>query len=293
MTQIIAALSDVASAYEALFCDLWGCLHNGQTPYPAAVAALQTYRAAGGRVVLLTNAPRPSQAVIATLDRMGVPRDAWDIVVSSGDAAQYAMLSGAVGARVWHLGPDKDDGFFTDLPGDLSGQTITRVPLEQAEGIVCTGPFDELTEQPDDYRDRFLYAKAKGLKLLCANPDLVVDMGDRRIHCAGALAAFYSDMGGESLYFGKPYPPIYDLARRRLAALTGASPDTGAILAVGDGIGTDIQGAIGEGIDALFVSGGLAAAEFGPDPERPASRHLEDWLNRQQMSPAFTIGRLR
>ncbi len=293
MTRILASLSEVAASYDTLFCDLWGCLHNGRAPYPAAVAALQAFRAKGGRVVLLTNAPRPSKFVMASLDRMGVPRDSWDLVVSSGDAAQYAMLSGAVGTRVWHLGPDKDDGFFNDLPEDAPAATITRVALEEAEGIVCTGPFDELADVPEDYRARFLYAKTRGLKLLCANPDLVVDMGDRRIYCAGALAALYTEMGGESLYFGKPHPPIYDLARRRLAALTGREPENGSILAIGDGIATDIQGAIGEGIDALFVTGGLAAEEFGVDIENPAPALLDRWLEDRQMSPAYTIGRLR
>ena len=293
MTRILTALSDVSSGYDALFCDLWGCLHNGHAPYPAAVAALQTYRRSGGRVVLLTNAPRPSKFVMGSIDRMGVPREAWDLIVSSGDAAQYAMLSGAVGTRVWHLGPEKDEGFFKDLPEDAPQTAITRVPLEEAEGIVCTGPFDELTEVPEDYRAQFLYAKTKGLKLLCANPDLVVDYGDKRIYCAGALAALYTEMGGESLYFGKPWPPIYDLARRRLAALTGREPDAGSILAVGDGIGTDIQGAIAEGIDAMFVTGGLAAEEFGADVESPDPALLDRWLAGQQMSPTFAIGRLR
>lgn len=293
MTQIIPALSEISAPYDALFCDLWGCVHNGHAPYPAAIAALQKYREKGGRVVLLTNAPRPSQFVAATLDRMGVPRDAWDLVVSSGDAAQYAMLTGAVGRKVWHLGPDKDDGFFTDTPTHLADQPILRVPLDQADGIVCTGPFDDLTEVPDDYRGRFLLAKARGLKMLCANPDIVVDMGDKRIYCAGALAELYEKMGGESLYFGKPHPPIYDLARRELAELTGFTPDNGGILAIGDGIGTDIQGALGEGIDALFVTGGLAADAFGADPENPDPALLDHWLTSREMSPGYSIGRLR
>ena len=134
MTQILKSLSNVFSQYDTLFCDLWGCLHNGRAPYPAAVAALQSFRRQGGHVVLLTNAPRPSAAVIATLDRMGVPHDAWDLVVSSGDAAQYAMMSGAVGRKVWHLGPDKDDGFFNDLPADLQADPITRVSIGTGRG---------------------------------------------------------------------------------------------------------------------------------------------------------------
>jgi HAD superfamily hydrolase (TIGR01459 family) len=294
MTRIIRALSDVSRAYDAILCDLWGCLHNGHAAYPAAVAALTSYRASGGRVVLLTNAPRPNSYVVAQLDRMGVPRDAWDLVVSSGDAAQHAMLTGAVGRKVWHLGPAKDDGFFTDIPPGLAAEPpVRRVPLDEAEGIVCTGPFDELTETPEDYRDRFLYAKTKGLTMLCANPDLVVDYGDRRIYCAGALAALYDQMGGESLYFGKPHPPIYDLTRLRLSELTGRVIDNGAFLAVGDGIATDIAGAAGEGIDALFVTGGLAAEEFGDDPDNPDPARLETWLAGQGLAPDFSIGRLR
>ncbi len=294
MTRIISALSEISSGYDALFCDLWGCLHNGHAPYPAAVAALQSYRAGGGRVVLLTNAPRPGRFVRHSLERMGVPADAWDLIVSSGDAAQFAMFTGAVGRKVWHLGPAKDEGFFTAIPDDvISEPAIQRVPLEEAEGIVCTGPFDEDHETPEDYRDRFLYAKTKGLKMLCANPDLVVDYGDRRIYCAGALAQLYDQMGGESLYFGKPHPPIYDLARRHLAALTGQQPDAGSILAIGDGIGTDIQGAIAEGIDALFITGGLEAERFGPDIENPDRVALEAWLATRQLSPTYTIGRLR
>lgn len=293
MTRIIQSLSEVGAGYDALFCDLWGCLHNGRAAYPAAVSALRAYRAGGGRVVLMTNAPRPSSYVEAQLDRLGVPRDAWDLVVSSGDAAQVAMIAGAVGRKVYHLGPAKDDGFFTDLPGDVTDPpTITRVPLEEAEGIVCTGPFDELAETPEDYRPTFLYAKAKGLKMLCTNPDIVVDLGETRIYCAGALAALYEEMGGEALYFGKPHPPIYDLARRRLADHGGAV-DSGRILALGDGIHTDIKGGIGEGLDTLFVTGGLAADAFGPDVEAPDAALLERWLAGHRLSATYAIGRLR
>lgn len=294
MTRILASLAEVSGLYDTLYCDLWGCLHNGQAPFPAAVAALQAFREGGGRVVLMTNAPRPSSFVQAQLDRMGVPRDAWDMIVSSGDAAQEAFFTGAVGHRVWHLGPAKDNGFFDEIPEQFLGLApIDRVPLEAARGIVCTGPFDELTEEPEDYRGRFLYAREKGLVMLCTNPDIVVDMGDRRIWCAGALAKLYEDMGGKALYFGKPHPPIYDLARRRIAALTGREPDAGRILAVGDGIGTDIAGGLGEGIDTLFVTGGLAAAEFGADIDNPDRALLDGWLAAQQMSASYAIGRLR
>ena len=292
MTRIIQSLAEISAPYDALLCDLWGCLHNGVTPFPAAVAALRAFREGGGKVVLLTNAPRPAKYVIAQLDRMGVPKDAYDLVVSSGDAAQDAMFAGAVGQKVWHLGPDKDEGFFTEVPPEWQGQvSVSRVPFEEAEGIVCTGPFDEINEVPEDYRPRFLLAKTRGLKMLCANPDVVVELGDRRIYCAGALAALYEDMGGEALYFGKPHPPVYDLARRKLAAI--GVGEAARLLAIGDGINTDVAGAEGEGIDVLFVTGGLAAEQFGPEIDAPEPDLLRTWLAARQHDPQYAIGRLR
>lgn len=289
MTQIIENLSQIGGDYDALFCDLWGCLHNGKQPYASAVSALQQFRQAGGRVCLMTNAPRPNQYVIAQLDRMGVPRDAWDLVVSSGDAAQDAMFAGAVGRKVWHIGTEKDDGFFTDIPKEWAdAPAVTRVSLEEAEGIVASGPFDEANEAPEDYRARLMMARERGLVLLCANPDVVVDMGETRIYCAGALAEFYEDLGGKSLYFGKPHPPIYDRARRLMEL-----GDEARILVVGDGIRTDVKGAQQEAIDCLFVTGGLAAEAFGPDVENPDADLLREWLATQQLAPRYSIGRLR
>ena len=296
MTEIISTLADVGPRYDAVFCDLWGCLHNGKTPFPAAVSALQAFRAGGGTVILLTNAPRPKPSVVAQLDRMGVPRDAWDEVVTSGDAAQYALLSGAVGRKVYFIGAGKDEPFFTTFAPDLAQYASTqppiqRVPLDQAEGIVCTGLRDDLTETPANYRAELLMGKTLGLPMLCANPDIVVDMGDKRLWCAGALAQAYVDMGGTALYFGKPHPPIYDLARQRLAALRpGGDPQ---ILCIGDGINTDVQGGIGEGLDTLFITGGIDAAAFGLDSDHPDKALLESWLDTRQMSPTFAMGHLR
>jgi HAD superfamily hydrolase (TIGR01459 family) len=246
-------------------------------------------------VVLLTNAPRPKAAIIRQLDAMAVPRDAWDEVVTSGDAAQFAMLTGAVGRRVHHIGAPKDEPFFTEFAADLAAVAareapITRVPLAEAEGIICTGLVDDLTETPDDYRATLLMAKTLGLPMLCANPDIIVDFGDRRLYCAGALAAEYERIGGTALYFGKPHPPIYDLARRRLAQLVEATPQ---ILAVGDGISTDIQGGVAEDIDTLFVTGGIAAESFGADADNPDPKLLEAWLAEKQLSVTFAIGHLR
>jgi ribonucleotide monophosphatase NagD (HAD superfamily) len=251
---------------------------------------MQRFRARGGKVVFVTNSPRPGAQVEAQVAALGVPPDAWDAIASSGDAAQVALFRGVVGSRVWHMGDAADEAFFVP-PGILSDPVeITRVPLSEAEGIVCCGPFDPHADLEANRGD-FLYAKTKGMKLLCANPDLVVDRGGRREWCAGALAQLYTGMGGESLYFGKPHPPIYDLARRRLAALGVSVADAG-ILCIGDGIATDVAGAMGEDLDCLFVTGGLAAAETrtATDPEAAA---LADYLDAHQAGPQFAIGHLR
>ena len=166
-----------------------------------------------------------------------------------------------------------------------------RVPLAEAEGVVCTGLTDDLTETPDDYRAALLHGKTNGLPMLCANPDIVVDFGDKRLYCAGALAEAYEEMGGTVFYFGKPHPPIYDLARRRLATLAGGRDMP--ILAIGDGITTDIQGGMSEDLDTLFVTGGIAATEFGPDPANPDPALLDAWLATRAASPTFAIGLLR
>jgi HAD superfamily hydrolase (TIGR01459 family) len=291
MTQIISALSDVADRYEALFVDLWGCVHDGVKALPEAVAALLAYRANGGTVILVTNSPKPRLGVKDQLGTFGVPEDAWDSIASSGDSARAAMFRGAVGEKVWFMGEEaRDAGFFEPIHVVESPVPISRVPLDQAEGIVCCGPFDPQAD-PAVSRPEFLYAKQKGLKLLCANPDIVVDRGEVREWCAGALARLYTEMGGESLYFGKPHPPIYDLARRRLAELDRLVPDT-SILAIGDGIRTDILGAQGEDIDSLFITGGLAAIET-QTAQQPDEQALITYLEGEQVTPTYAIGKLR
>jgi len=291
MTQIISQFADISGQYDAAFVDLWGCMHNGIAALPDAVAAMQKYRAAGGFVVLVTNSPRPWDSVARQIDGFGIPTDAWDAIATSGDSARAAMYRGIVGEKIWFMGESpRDDDFFKPLKIIENPVEIQKVPLDQAEGIVCCGPFDPMADVAINRPD-FLVAKEKGLKLLCANPDLVVDRGEVREWCAGALAALYTEMGGESLYFGKPHPPIYDLARRRLAALDNAPSDP-RIIAIGDGIGTDILGALQEDIDALFITGGLAAAETKTS-DQPDPRALDDYLQSHQTAVSFAIGQLR
>lgn len=289
MSQIIRTLADVSGQYDALFVDLWGCVHNGVRAFEAADQALINYRKAGGTVVLVTNSPRPRAGVRQQLIEFGVSDDAWDTIATSGDSARAAMFQGVVGQDVFFIGTEGELPFFEPLRLLENPMTINRVPIDQAQGIVCTGLAPD--QSPEDFKAELMLAKQMGVRLLCANPDIVVDRGDRREWCAGAIAQMYTEMGGESLYFGKPHPPIYDLARRRLYELGREIADD-RILAIGDGIHTDIKGAVGENIDSLFITGGLAAKDTKttdqPDPEA-----LEQYLAQEMMSPTYSVGFLR
>ncbi|MFW2543037.1 TIGR01459 family HAD-type hydrolase [Primorskyibacter sp. 2E107] len=289
MTEIITALSQVSDRYDALFVDLWGCVHNGKKAIPSAVEALVAYRQRGGAVILVTNAPRSRHEVAKQLDHFEVPTEAYDDIATSGDSARAAMFRGVVGQKVWFMGQPHDHSFFEPLNMIDDPVDITRVPFEEAEGIVCCGPEDPHA-QPDVYRPQLLYAKQKGMKLLCANPDVVVDRGETREFCAGAVAQLYTEMGGESLYFGKPHPPIYDLARRRLAEHRQGVTDAG-ILAIGDGPATDIRGAMGEDIDSLFITGGLAREETKTS-QAPDKNALNDYISKEMINPTFAMGTL-
>jgi len=290
MTRIISSLAEISHQYDALFCDLWGCVHDGVKAFPEAIEAMRAFRAKGGTVLLLTNSPRPRAGVAKQLARFGVPEDAWDVIATSGDSARAAMYQGVVGSKVWHIGEPHDAAFFEKMALIEDAVEIEKVELNDAEGIVCTGPFDPHAD-PSVMRPQFLLAKTKGLKLLCANPDIVVDRGESREWCAGALAQLYTEMGGESLYFGKPHPPIYDLARKRLVQFGVDIPDD-RILAIGDGIRTDVLGGLGESIDTLFITGGLAREETGTT-DQPEPAKLARFLTEAELEPQYSIGMLR
>ncbi|HTJ58955.1 MAG TPA: TIGR01459 family HAD-type hydrolase [Devosiaceae bacterium] len=259
----LAGLSEVADQYDALFCDVWGVVHNGIAAYPTAPEALQHFRRLGGRVVLITNAPRPSTPIIEMLDKLGVSRDAYDHVISSGDTTRV-MIAPYAGRVVHHFGPAKiDDALY-------EGLGVIRGPAEEAEVVVCTDmPFDDDT--PDMYEAEIeLWLKRK-LPLICANPDKFVEVGDKLIYCAGAMADIYAERGGEVLMAGKPYRPIYEEAKKLAESAAGRAIEPGRILAIGDSVRTDATGAANFGADLLFITGSIHAEEldaFGePDPE--------------------------
>ena len=294
MTNIIENLSEISTNYDAVFCDLWGCLHNGVEPYKEAIEALYEFSKSGGIVHLLTNSPRPAMSVYSQLDYIGIPRNLYQGITASGDASRAALASGTYGKKIFHIGPNSDEIFFQRLDTEDFYQNINiqRVPLNYAEGIVCTGLFDDSIETPSDYTELLVTAKKRGLKMLCANPDIQVDRGTHRIYCAGAIADAYNKIGGEAHNFGKPHPPIYDLARNRLNVIAGRIVPDKDILCIGDGINTDIRGAVMEDIDSLFVTGGLAAEETNTN-KQPDTSKLAKFLNTSQLTPTYSIGHLR
>lgn len=253
---LIAGLADLAPAYRALLCDVWGVVHDGATAHAGASDALVRYRREGGKVVLITNAPRPKADVVAQLDAFGVPRAAYDDVVTSGESARH-VLAARPGTRIHHVGPDRDLPIYFGLQVEFADE-------DECDLISCTGLFDDERETPDDYADSFTDWQVRGVPMLCVNPDIVVERGDRLIWCAGALAERYREMGGETIIVGKPYAPIYETALARIGELVGSPVAKSAVLAIGDGIDTDVRGAVGQGIDVLFVTGGIHGAIFGP-----------------------------
>lgn len=245
----IDGLAAVAGGYDAIFCDVWGVVHDGERKSHDAVAALTAARRAGLKVVLLTNSPRPADGVARQLDALHVGRDAYDAIVTSGDVTR--RLIAEVGGPVFHLGPERDVDIF-------GGLDVERVPPAQSRAIVATGLFRDEEEEPADYTARLAEWRALDLPMICANPDIVVHRGERLIWCAGALARDYAALGGEVRMAGKPHRPIYVLA----AETAGLAPDA-RILAIGDGLNTDIRGANDYGIDALLVVGGIHGEELG------------------------------
>ncbi|HXI87718.1 MAG TPA: TIGR01459 family HAD-type hydrolase [Parvularculaceae bacterium] len=243
----IEHLAEIAPRYDALFCDAWGVVHNGVKLFDGVEEALLRFRREQGPVVILTNAPRPSSIIPRQLDRLGLSREAYDSVATSGDATR-AEIAARLPARAFRLGPDKDDALYEGLDARFA-------PIEEAGFIVCTGLFDERGETPDDYRPMLAGAAERGLAMICANPDIVVRLGERLIYCAGALAKVYEELGGEVVYAGKPYKPIYDLALAKVEEARGGPVAPSRVLAIGDGARTDIAGANARGFDAVFIAG--------------------------------------
>jgi len=251
----LTGIAGLAALTDAWVVDVWGVIHNGVVAYPAAVAALARFREHGGTVVLVTNAPRPSDAVIAQFARYGVPSSAYDRVISSGDVTR-GLIRRWRDRPLYHIGPERDLSIFATTDARLVG-------ADEAAGIVCTGLFDDETETADSYRGCLASLHARSLPMICANPDLVVERGTVLLPCAGALAAAYEAIGGEVHYAGKPHLPIYEAAFAEIDRLRGRPTPPSRMLAIGDGIRTDMAGAHAAGIDAVFIPSAIHVSDRG------------------------------
>ncbi len=251
--EIVDGIGDLAATSDAWLVDVWGVMHNGVAAFHAAADACTRFRAAGGYVVLLTNAPRPAAAVVGQISRLGVPREAYDGVLSSGDVTR-GLVTAWRDKRIHHLGPDRDRGIFEGLDIDFA----TSI---EADIVLCTGLLDDETETPDDYATTLKSLQRRGIIMVCANPDLVVERGNRVVYCAGSLAQAYESYGGEVVYAGKPHLPIYELAERMIADGCGRTIPKNRILAIGDGLKTDIAGAAAAGLRSVFIASGIHVEE--------------------------------
>src|SRR5579862_1323954 len=257
-------LRDIVGNVDVLLSDIWGVVHNGLVAFPEACQALQNFRKAGGTVILITNAPRPADSVQRQLRKLHVADETYDAIVSSGDLTRH-YVAAHPGRKVFWLGPERDSSIHRGLDAVLS-------PLEEADYLVCTGLLDDETETAEDYRPMMLKARERNLPFICANPDIVVERGDRLIYCAGAIAELYAELGGEAIYYDNPHRPIYQRAMTLAAERQGHPIDRKKVLAIGDSVRTDLTGAREFGIDCLFVTRGIHAEEFeGLDQLDPKS----------------------
>jgi HAD superfamily hydrolase (TIGR01459 family) len=285
VADFIERIEPLARGYDVLLCDIWGVVHNGVAAFPDACDALARFRAGGGTAILVTNAPRASEAVVRILDRMNVAHDVYDAIVSSGDVTR-GIVARRPGQRVFHLGPERDHSIFTALD-------VTFAPLEDADYVVCTGLFDDTIETPDSYRDMLAAMRARSLFMVCANPDVVVERGDTLVYCAGALADAYATLGGEVLYCGKPHAPIYDMALQTAASLRGGRiPSRDRVLAIGDSVRTDLKGAAAFGLDVMFVTSGLHAEHYG-SREAPDLEALNKVFAEAGVAPKAVVSALK
>lgn len=281
--KIISGLKEIAARYDVLVCDIWGVIHNGREAYPGVVETLSRFRSQG-TVLLLSNAPRPNGPIREQLESLTVAADAYDELVTSGDLTRRLLIERAP-LNIHRVGPDRDWPLFENL-------AVHQVAMKDADAIVCTGPFDDTKEGPDDYRDYWHEALARRLPFYCANPDLVVQRGEQMIYCAGALAQDYERQGGEVVYLGKPHAPVYAFVAERLRELTGRDIPRAKWLAIGDGLKTDIAGATKAGIDSLLITGGIHESELAHADGRPDPAKIERVYASQNLKSVAAMRRL-
>jgi HAD superfamily hydrolase (TIGR01459 family) len=274
----------LAAGYDVALCDVWGVVHNSIVSFPEACDALQRFRAGGGTVIMITNAPRPGDEVVRFITRLGVPATAYDGIVSSGDVTRGYIVD-HVNQTVFRIGPERDLPLY-------EGLNVRFAPVETADYVVCSGLFDDETETAEDYRDLLGTMRRRNLFMVCANPDIVVERGHKLVYCAGAIADLYRTLGGEVLYAGKPHRPLYDQALACAEAVRGRATPLARVLAIGDSLRTDLAGAAALGVDCLFVTAGIHAEEFG-GREEPDMVIIERTLAAAGLMPKAVTHRLR
>jgi HAD superfamily hydrolase (TIGR01459 family) len=288
----ISGLSAISDRYDAILCDIWGVLHNGVASFAAASEALVSFRRRDGAVVLISNAPRPSPPIRGQVLKLGVSPEAFDSVVTSGDVT-IGLMQAQVGDQVLHIGPERDLSLL-DAVAEATGARPKLVPLEDAQFALCTGLRNDDTEMVEDYEPELRAMALRGLTMICANPDIVIHRGDTLVYCAGALARRYEELGGPVIYAGKPYAPIYDRALARAEQIRGAPVDKRRVLAIGDGMRTDILGASRAGLDVLFVTGGIHRSLHKETLESPADPiELKRLYEENAVWPVAAIPALR
>ena len=280
---MIETLDALTGGYDAILSDVWGVVHNGVRSSPEACAALARARSKGLAVVLITNAPRPRDDVEAQLRSLDVPRDAYDELITSGDVTRDLIAAGP--RRIFHVGSERELTIYEGLDVEFCDEF-------EADAVVCTGLFDDRTETPEDYSEMLMRFRSRDLPFICANPDIVVERGDTLVWCAGALARDYALLGGRTLIAGKPHRPIYDAALKAAGRILGRPLDRSRVLAIGDGVMTDVKGAEQAGIDVLYVSAGIHAREYGEGHEPDLGR-LAAFLGKHGHHPVAVIPRLR
>ena len=265
----ISRLAEISNRYDVILCDVWGVVHDGVAAFPSASDALVEFRRRGGAVIMITNSPRPSAPVRRQLAKLGFPPEAFDDVATSGDVT-IGLIAERIDTPVLHVGPSRDCSLF-EAAGEAAGRPARRVGIDEAEYAVCTGLRDDVAETLDDYEAELRAMAERAMPMVCANPDIAIHRGDTLVYCAGALAGRFEALGGDVVYAGKPHPPIYQRALALARKARGAPVDERRVLAVGDGMKTDIAGAARVGLDALLVTRGIhRAALHGDEFDEPA-----------------------
>lgn len=279
---LIESLQEISGRYSAILCDVWGVIHNGVRGFDSALAALRAAQERGLAIVLVTNAPRPAESVAMQIRNLDI-ETVWDAIVTSGDVTRELIRQSP--RRLYHIGPERDLALFDGIDVDL-------VEEREADVVVCTGLLDDENEKPEDYAEQLLRLRSRDVPMICANPDIVAERGHQMVWCAGALARDYGQLGGRTLIAGKPHRPIYDAAMKAAEAALGRPLEKSQVLAIGDGMLTDVKGAVDYGLDVLYVSAGIHASQYG-EPDSPDIERLAAFLSSHGQVPVAVIPRLR